>query len=771
MSAVFQREWKALCRSLVGYVGLAVFVLLSGIFTTVYNFHFGFSEVEYSLYYLGMALALVIPLVAVKLFSADRKESGDGLLRMLPLSGRDIFWGKYWVGVSAIGAVTLILALLPIVFGFFADVNYVSAYVGLLIFFLLGNAIFAVCTFLTLVIRPRVAVFCLCYGGIGLLIALCCIAQLLPLPWKNIVAAISLFGAYLPTVLAVLEWKTAVLYGTVILVFGYLSAIAFMRRLAQTRGEKKPRKIAVVAVAVVLAVLVNTGMMLLPGAWTRTDLTKEKIFTLSEDSKTFLKDLDTEVTLYLIEGTGGDTRFEYFLEELCGHSSKLTLTRMKAEDSGELLAESGLTVQTVTGSGLPYCMVIRSDARTEVIDYYSLFYYYNTNSTLLHFLQTYFSASAQAKMSYYEYNQYLYYLELYSQQNSQFQQYWYYLVHDTSRYFQGEAILTSIIEYVSADLIPVTYRLVGNGENDLSGTLMSSLLSTYNVEYKALDLKDVEAIPDDAAAVLAAAPTADYSSEDVAKLEAYLARGGVMSVLTEESHLDMPNLMGLMQRYGLSAQKGTVGEEVEVIVEEESESDTDTESEADGNTEEGDGSEQEQTKKEPVYTVDVLLNTEHPSMANAAGQSSLAPAITNGNHLILDPASDKTLTALLTTSEKAFLGEAYEEQAVRTVAAVSEDEKTGARLFWFTGAGSYLAAITSYKDTQLYNDFCLYLAMGWTDLTYRSALTAPEATVYEVSYMTVSEKAITVYGVAAIGLIPLAILAVGTIVWYKRKKA
>ena len=61
--------------------------------------------------------------------------------------------------------------------------------------------------------------------------------------------------------------------------------------------------------------------------------------------------------------------------------------------------------------------------------------------------------------------------------------------------------------------------------------------------------------------------------------------------------------------------------------------------------------------------------------------------------------------------------------------------------------------------------------MKSTDLVYRSALTAPEATAYEASYMTVSQTAATVYGVVTMVLLPIAIAACGPIVWYKRKKA
>ncbi len=766
MSAIFGREWRALCRSLTGYLCLAVFALIAGVFTTVYNIHFGFSELEYVLYYLGMALALVIPPVAVKLFGSAKCGEGDRLAQMLPVSKKDVFFGKYLAGVSAIGVVTLLLALLPVVFGLFAEVNYGSAYVALLLFFLLGNAVFAICAFLASVIRPRVAVWCIGYGAVGLLIALCCIAQLLPMPWRNMAAMLSLFGAYLPTVLAVLEWKTVLLYGTVIAVFGALCAVSFFGKWSQQVGMKKPRFAPVLSVVLGVAVLLNTGMLFVPASATRADLTQTNTYTLSEGSRDFLDGLDTDVTIFVIEGAGGDTRFEYFMDELCGQSAKLSLKRLAAADSGDILAPLGLTPGDITESGLPYYLVIQSQSRTEAVDYYSLFYYYTTNSTLLQFLQTYFSASAQAKMSYYEYHQYLYYLELYSQQNSQFQQYWYYLVNDTSRYFQGEAVLTSVIEYVSADLIPVTYRLVGNGENELSGTLMSSLLSTYNIEYKALDLKEIEAIPDDAAAVLIAAPTADYSAEDTAKLEAYLARGGVVSVLTEEAHLDCPNLMGLLRKYGLSAEKGLVGEEVEVVAEEEAEDDAE-----DKTTEEGEGAAEQVTVKEPSYTVDVAVNAEHPSMTGAAGQSGFAPAVTNASPITLHTDSGKTLTALLTTSAEAFVGDAYDQKAARTVAAVSEDAATGASLFWFTGAGSYLVPVTAYKDYQLYNDFCLHLAMSSTDLVYRSALTIPDATLYEVSYMTVSKTAAVIYGVLTIALIPAAVMALGLIGRYRRKKA
>jgi hypothetical protein len=117
-------------------------------------------------------------------------------------------------------------------------------------------------------------------------------------------------------------------------------------------------------------------------------------------------------------------------------------------------------------------------------------------------------------------------------------------------------------------------------------------------------------------------------------LRAYLRRGGQITVLTDEENLAMPNLMSLMAAYGMSAEKGAVGEAITV---------------KDNAAQEGENLE----KTEFSSSVAVKVNTQHEALASLDQLSSLqTPTITGGNAISMqkDAQPSLLLTALLTTS-------------------------------------------------------------------------------------------------------------------------
>ena len=120
-----------------------------------------------------------------------------------------------------------------------------------------------------------------------------------------------------------------------------------------------------------------------------------------------------------------------------------------------------------------------------------------------------------------------------------------------------EQQITSAIMYVTAERIPVVYRLIGHGELDLSASFLD-LAKRENFQIEDLDLLTVEAVPEDAAVLLLVSPEKDFTAEEDEKLRAYLEQGGRMVMLLDYSAHDRPNLDGLLESYGLRLEKGLI---------------------------------------------------------------------------------------------------------------------------------------------------------------------------------------------------------------------
>lgn len=123
----------------------------------------------------------------------------------------------------------------------------------------------------------------------------------------------------------------------------------------------------------------------------------------------------------------------------------------------------------------------------------------------------------------------------------------------TSEDFKGENLITGTLKAVVEDFTPVIYFLTGHGEKSLDQyKVFSNNLTNYNYAAKELNLSDNDAVPENAAMVLVAAPTKDITDDEKAKLDAYLDEGGNISLLMSPNggKFTYTNLESMMEDYG-----------------------------------------------------------------------------------------------------------------------------------------------------------------------------------------------------------------------------
>lgn len=746
MRAIWKREWKALFHGMWGYGFLGLFALAVGVTVTLYHFVYGYTNVEFGLPYYGVALALTLPLMTVPLFRGDHKGEGRQLIRMLPVTAKEWVVGKLLCPISIWSLACGILAVLPLIVSLFGTAELPSAYVSLLVLYLLGLALLMIEIFLSMSLKNTAAAWILSYGVPVALFVIHKLCELLPSSvLGTYLSYLSLFGGTTPFVFSFVDLRVVALYVSVFALFFLLSYRRGVKLFdGQERKTEEKRGLWTVAWVLVAALALNLAVGLIPGRFRTADVSEAGYYTLQDGTKAFLDDLDEDVTLYLIDADGDDQRFEYFLERMAQYSPHLTLKTVPLADSGELLAKVGATVDQMASVG--YCIVAESQKRVEIIDYNSLFYYETQNSSLQQLGLTQMSVS--------EYYSWINNLYSYANQNEGYLTYLEALLYDTYMKFQGQGILCSMLEYVTADVIPHAYVLTGHGETEFSSSLISDMVVKYGRQYDVLDLNAVSQIPAEVSCLLILAPTEDYSAAEIEMLRAYLDRGGQITLVTSAANLAMPNLMSLTAAYGMSATTETVGIDVEVKNE----------------TAEG---EEPTISTERSSAVKVTANVAHDAFAVGVGESSLAPVITNGNAISFTKTDDPSLThgALLTT-EKAYLGEDSTTAGRYVLAAAAETSK-GAHLLWFTGAESYTVSMTngSVDADYVYNVFCLYMVEAWSSLNYRSHVEMPEATLYQLEYSSPSDAQTSVFGILLIGAIPLTLIVSGALIRYKRKKA
>ena len=149
MIAIYKRDLKGFFTGMMGYVLLAFFLAVGGLYFTVMNLMSGYPDLSYTLYNNLFVLLLLVPLLTMRSFAEERRARTDQLLLTSPVPLWRIVLGKYLAVLSVFGMAVLVFALYPIIMSRGGAVSYRQSYAALLAFFLLGAACIAIGVFLS----------------------------------------------------------------------------------------------------------------------------------------------------------------------------------------------------------------------------------------------------------------------------------------------------------------------------------------------------------------------------------------------------------------------------------------------------------------------------------------------------------------------------------------------------------------------------------------------------------------------------------------------
>jgi ABC-2 type transport system permease protein len=113
MYAIFHKELHSFFSSLIGYVVIAIFLLINGLFLWIFPLEFNILEFGYasleSLFMLAPFVFLfLIPAITMKSFSEEKRTGTIELLMTKPLTEMQIIAGKYFATI-----VLLVFSLIP----------------------------------------------------------------------------------------------------------------------------------------------------------------------------------------------------------------------------------------------------------------------------------------------------------------------------------------------------------------------------------------------------------------------------------------------------------------------------------------------------------------------------------------------------------------------------------------------------------------------------------------------------------------------------------
>ena len=259
-----------------------------------------------------------------------------------------------------------------------------------------------------------------------------------------------------------------------------------------------------IAVVVVLNMIVNA----IPSKYSEIDISSQKLYSIGDDTKAMLKDLDKDVTIYQIAQSGSEDENITNLLKKYEDESK----HIKVEQKDPVVNPKFVTEYTSDDLSANSLIVVCGD-RNKVIDYNNIY-----ESTIDY--QTYSSQTTG---------------------------------------FDGEGQITSAIGYVTSEDLPILYTLEGHGEKEMDSTIKEDI-EKANMDIQSLNLLTEGSVPDDADCLMIVSPTSDISEEEKTELLDYLEAGGKAMIFSDYTQDDLPNFDAVLENYGVKCAEGIVFE-------------------------------------------------------------------------------------------------------------------------------------------------------------------------------------------------------------------
>ena len=149
MKAVLKHELKNYFHSLTAYVFGAGLLLAVGLGALRYNLQAAVSNFEFALSYFSIVLAVIVPILTMRVIAEERKQRTDQLLYALPITTTQVIVGKYLALLTVYLIPLCVIAVYPLIFSQFGDVYLLTSYGSILAFFLMGAALIALGVFIS----------------------------------------------------------------------------------------------------------------------------------------------------------------------------------------------------------------------------------------------------------------------------------------------------------------------------------------------------------------------------------------------------------------------------------------------------------------------------------------------------------------------------------------------------------------------------------------------------------------------------------------------
>ena len=512
MKAIFLKEIKSYFKTMFGWIYLAAYTFFASLYFIINHISYGSPYISESLQAMVIVVIFILPLLTMRILAEEKKQKTDQFLITAPISLVKVIFGKFFALCAIMLASTIIISGGVGVICIYGSVPVGETIISLIGFFLFGCECIAIGMFLSSITEHQFlaaiftyAVYIFTLLGPGFCQYVFGADKII----SKIFSAADIYKPFNGLMTGIVDLNDLLYIFSVIAIFLILSYKVFARNSVQLSAMGKNRFfISSILPFVIIAGIVglNIGCTYIPTKYTEYDFTRNKWFSITDDTKELLNGLDQDVTIYVIasKDTVDDT-IKHYLDSYDSESKHVKIEYRPTTEYPDFYT------QYMDSRPYSSTLIVTLGEEFTVIDYNKMFDYTFNGS---------------------EYS-------------------------ITGVDVEGQ-ITSAISSMLAGDNKPHIYLVKGHDELTLP-TYTADMFKKANFGFTEVYLYQ-EGVPENCDMLIVNAPQSDFSEDEIKAIKDYINNGGKV-LLTASASPDAsgcPNYDSFIEEYGVSLTEGYI---------------------------------------------------------------------------------------------------------------------------------------------------------------------------------------------------------------------
>lgn len=306
MLAIYKKELRSYFHSFVGPLFIGVTLFLFGIYFTAYDLFMGYPYIGYALSAVIFLFFFSVPILSMRILAEERKQKTDQFLLTAPIEVWDIVLGKFYALATLLLIPVAIISIYPLVLSAFGEISFAETYLAVGAFFLYGLACIAIGEFVSSITESQMIAAIISFGILFagyVMNAICNMISSTGNWLTKLLSAFDMSGRFDELMDGSLSLASCVYFLSVILLFLIFTEQSIQKRryhVSKKNFSLSAYSSTVIAGSIAAVVILNLIVAELPVRYTVFDLTANKLYSLTDDTKELVSNIGEDVTIYVL---------------------------------------------------------------------------------------------------------------------------------------------------------------------------------------------------------------------------------------------------------------------------------------------------------------------------------------------------------------------------------------------------------------------------------------------------------------------------------------